>query len=258
MTLDRADWKPRRGSAWPFPFRRAAGGVIDGGTTSPMSVARADNSLWWLGVDGLVYRSNGYNKVRVSTHAIEAIIGLNLNGLYGMTRIPTGGIGFYSITVGQRSDARHPHDGLRRVHRRVARAGDQRGRVRLLADAGCRGGQQLDQAVRRSGVRDALHDGHAGDGRRRGYVLRQATFPPLWAETRRAFCARVEVEMEVGGAESPGPVTLEWSDDGARTWGPTRTMSAGVPGDYRSTEVFRPRGSARSGNEGVQGFQPTG
>jgi hypothetical protein len=62
----------------------------------------------------------------------------------------------------------------------------------------------------------------------------------LWAETRRAFCARVEVEMEVGGEDTPGDVLLEWSDDGARTWGPSRLLSSGVPTDLRH-RVFTTR-----------------
>ena len=51
--------------------------------------------------------------------------------------------------------------------------------------------------------------------------------------------------MECGGAQSPGPVLLEWSDDGARTWGPLRTMSAGVPGDTRHRVYTTRLGSFR-------------
>jgi hypothetical protein len=46
--------------------------------------------------------------------------------------------------------------------------------------------------------------------------------------------------MEVGGAQTPGPVLLQWSDDGGRTYNPGRTMSAGVSGDYRH-RVFTTR-----------------
>jgi hypothetical protein len=42
-----------------FPFRRAAGGVIPIGTGSPMAVCKADQSVWWVGLDGLVWRSEG-------------------------------------------------------------------------------------------------------------------------------------------------------------------------------------------------------
>jgi hypothetical protein len=63
-------------------------------------------------------------------------------------------------------------------------------------------------------------------------VIRQATLPTIWAGTNRAFCSRLEIEMESGAATGPGAVQIEWSDDGARTWKAPRTMSAGASGDY--------------------------
>ena len=81
-----------------FPFRRAAGGVIHIGTGSPMSVCRADSSVWWVGLDGIVYRSNGYTPKRVSTHAIEAIIGQSTVSLWAVTH-PYRGHWFYCLTT---------------------------------------------------------------------------------------------------------------------------------------------------------------
>ena len=77
-------------------------------------------------------------------------------------------------------------------------------------------------------------------------VIRQATLPPLVVSSvrgARAFCSRAEIEMEVGGAQTPGPVLLQWSDDGGRTWNAGRTMSAGVPAI--TATGCSPRGSAR-------------
>jgi hypothetical protein len=71
-------------------------------------------------------------------------------------------------------------------------------------------------------------------------VPRLAVMPPMWAGTNRAFCNRVEIEMEVGGALSPGNVLLEWSDDGGITWTGSRTMSAGTAGQLRK-RVFTTR-----------------
>ena len=33
-----------------------------------------NGSLWWLGTDGVVYRTNGYQGKRVSTHALEELL----------------------------------------------------------------------------------------------------------------------------------------------------------------------------------------
>ena len=58
-----------------FPLERIQGAVMEYGCQAPYSVAKMDNSLFWLGADargsGIVYRSNGYNAQRISTHAVE-------------------------------------------------------------------------------------------------------------------------------------------------------------------------------------------
>ena len=58
-----------------FPFERVQGGFQETGCMATASIAKADNSLFWLGRDdrgwGIVYRADGYTPRRVSTHAIE-------------------------------------------------------------------------------------------------------------------------------------------------------------------------------------------
>ena len=72
-------------------------------------------------------------------------------------------------------------------------------------------------------------------------VLHQAVMPPLYAGTYRAFCARLEIEMESGGLLAPGDVTLDWSDDGGINWtGGPRTMNAGTTTQTRK-RVFTTR-----------------
>jgi len=61
-----------------FPLARIQGAFIEIGCAASHSVARLDNSLFWLGSDargnGIVYRANGYTGQRVSTHALEFAI----------------------------------------------------------------------------------------------------------------------------------------------------------------------------------------
>lgn len=52
-------------------FQRAGNTVIEVGCGATHSVAKLDNSVFWLGHDGIVYRANGYSPQRISTHAIE-------------------------------------------------------------------------------------------------------------------------------------------------------------------------------------------
>jgi hypothetical protein len=58
-----------------FPLARIAGAFMEVGCAAPYSVAKLDNSVFWLGSDirgnGVIYRNNGYNAQRISTHAVE-------------------------------------------------------------------------------------------------------------------------------------------------------------------------------------------
>jgi hypothetical protein len=64
--------------ATDFPLVPIQGAFNETGCIAPYSVAKLDNSLFWLGNDprgfGIIFRSNGYAAQRVSTHAIEYAI----------------------------------------------------------------------------------------------------------------------------------------------------------------------------------------
>lgn len=55
-------------------FQRSSGTVIEVGAASRSAIVQMDNSVFWLGNDGVVYRANGYAPQRISTHAIEQAI----------------------------------------------------------------------------------------------------------------------------------------------------------------------------------------
>ena len=61
-----------------FPFARIQGAFNELGCLAPYSVAKLDNTLFWLGNDprgyGIIYRGEGYRGKRVSTHAVEYAI----------------------------------------------------------------------------------------------------------------------------------------------------------------------------------------
>ena len=61
-----------------FPLTRIQGAFNEIGCAAAYSVAKLDNGVFWLGADargrGVVYRSQGYSGVRISTHAIEFAI----------------------------------------------------------------------------------------------------------------------------------------------------------------------------------------
>jgi hypothetical protein len=61
-----------------FPLARIQGAFMEVGCEAAYSVAKLDNSVFWLGSDargrGIVYRANGYTPTRISTNAVEYAI----------------------------------------------------------------------------------------------------------------------------------------------------------------------------------------
>jgi hypothetical protein len=61
-----------------FPLQRIQGAFNELGCAAVYSVAKLDNTLFWLGSDargsGVVYRAVGYRGERISTHAVEFAI----------------------------------------------------------------------------------------------------------------------------------------------------------------------------------------
>ena len=61
-----------------FPIERMNGAYLEHGCAAPHSVAKLDNTVFWVGKDangsGTVWRANGYSPQRISTHALEYAI----------------------------------------------------------------------------------------------------------------------------------------------------------------------------------------
>lgn len=55
----------------PFPFQRFDGAFVQRGCASALSIVKEDNTVLWLGEDGVFYRLDGYLPVRCSTFATE-------------------------------------------------------------------------------------------------------------------------------------------------------------------------------------------
>ncbi len=221
-----------------FPFRRAAGGVIWVGTTSPMSFCSLDGSVWWLGTDGTIYRTQNYQALRVSTHAIEEFLANFPVGHAALAYIRTGH-SFYCLT---RGNVTFCYDVATQAwHERsssldgsapwlIATCAVTSNSFQLFGDRVNGNIYRLDDAV-------TTENGQP--------IMRRAALPPLWAGTRRGFCARLEIEMEVGTAVSNGPVTLEWSDDGGTNWTGSRVLSSGSLGALRKRVYATRLGSFR-------------
>lgn len=232
--------------ASPFPFERLSGAKIERGTAAPLSVAKDDNSFFWLGDDYIVYRADGYNPVRISTHEIEEV--LRKDGVSdgrGMVH-SVSGHKFYLLTFpGRRTLAFDI--ATKKWHER------QSGTELPPAswDVNC-----IFPAFGRTlagGEAGAIYeldlDTYADGGQpKRGLV----TCSPIYPEGNRAILDLVELECELGTGISTGQgsdpqVMMRFSRDGGANYGPWKTASLGAIGATRARAKWENLGAFRTG-----------
>ena len=223
-----------------FPLRRMPGGILREGCGNGTSVAVGDNSVWWLGTDGIVYRSENFLARRVSTHALEWVI-RQTNPLLAVRAVFTveNGHSFYALTLG--GNRTFVYDCATKVWHNRASSSDGTGDWRPAAVQNWFGanfyGDNRSNAIFATALNVMTEDGAA--------LFRQAVLPPLWAGTARGFCSRLEIETETGTGMASGTVTLDWSDDGGTTWVGNRPLSLGAAGELRKRLYATRLGSFR-------------
>jgi hypothetical protein len=220
-----------------FPYRRRAGGVIPFAMASPQSVAAGDASIFWLAHNQVVYKTNGYQAVRVSTHAVEEII-RELNPYDLVSAFTYTEVGHVLYVMNWRTRTLVYDCATKQWHDRASDGGRWRANATVHPGTMLWFGDVQSGAIFTSQVNSPLAGLEDITP-----ISRQIVFPPLWAGASRAFCARVEVEMESGdGRLEDGTVTLDWSDDGGYSWhGGPRVMTAKLVEYNRRQRVFTTR-----------------
>ena len=221
------------------PFQRQSGAVIEIGTLANRTVAAADNSLCWVGDDLIVYRSNGSQPARISTAAIEQELN-DYNGKDSTIGYALSHAGHvqYAITFPQAGRTWVYDFWTKLWHLRATHANDQAwrgqssvrfGDFQLVGDA-------LSGRIWRVDHRIYAEAGLV--------MPRTAILPPIEAETRRAFMASLELEMEVG-VKDPIAVTMSYSDNGGRDWSPPQIRSTGGVNAFNTRLRWHRLGSFR-------------
>jgi len=220
-----------------FPFQPIQTAMVEVGCSAKLSIVRADNALFWLGRDalgeGIVYRSNGYNGTRISTHAIETEIQgystiadargyvFQLDGhMYYVLTFPTAGKTWaFDMSTQWWSELAGFSGGDLTVHP-VTCAMFFGGEV----VTGCENGNLCAYDL----------DAFTNNGETIKWV-RSWRGLKSWNEAKRVIWRRLEIMFETGvglnGEESP-QVMVRWSDDGGHTWGNEHFLSLGKIGEY--------------------------
>jgi hypothetical protein len=225
------------------PFSPVTGGVIHKGCGSYRSICELDGSQFFLGIDGVVYRTSGYQAKRISTHAIEELIAL-YDGGYLRTisacAFTHEGHGFYALSLSA-INRTFVYDTSTDMwaERSSTTAGTGRWTINTASELSARWllGDSVDGKlwyVRSSAVTEK---GVA--------VKRLAQLPALVTHGPRAFMSRAELEMEVGRGGLQQTVLISWSDDGGATYTTPRALDAGTSSDWRKRVATTRLGSFR-------------
>lgn len=235
-----------------FPFERNQGAFIETGCAAAHSVAKMDSTVFWLGADdrgqGMVFRAEGFQPRRISTHAIEYQIGKygRIDDAVAYT-YQQEGHSFYVLTFPS-AGATWVYDASNNMwHERAYRNTDGTF-TRHRSNCHMAFARKNIVGDFESGKLYALDlDTYTDDG---AALARVRIAPHLAADLKRVFVASLQIDMEAGvglstGQGSDPKAVLQWSDDGGFKWSNELTASIGAVGQKTARVRWRRLGQAR-------------
>jgi len=231
-----------------FPLQRIQGAFNEIGCAATFSVAKLDNGLFWLGADsrgqGIVYRANGYNGKRISTHAVEWQIQQyeRIDDAIAYT-YQQDGHSFYVLSF-PTADKTWVYDAATDAWHE--RAGWINGRfIRHRSNCQTAFNNLVIVGDYQNGNIYALDMNVYDDyGRVQRWVRSWRALPPDTNDLKRSSHHSLQLNCESGvglnnGQGSAPQVMLRWSDDGGHTWNGERQVSMGRVGQYGARVIFR-------------------
>ena len=227
-----------------FPFQRVSGAHLETGCGAFGTVAKIDNSVFWLGDDYKVYRAQGYQGTRISNHAIEEQVRkiTNKADAFAWT-YNQGGHAFYVLTF--------PNGGRTWVYDAATQLWHEResyGQARYRWNAAAYAfGKVIVGDQYSGGLYELDMDTFTEAGQP---LVTRVIGPPVHADGKRAFASFLEVEFENGvglttGQGSAPQVALRWSDNDGRNWSPEYWRGIGAIGDGTARATWSRLGSFR-------------
>jgi hypothetical protein len=231
-----------------FPLVRIQGAFNEIGCAAPFSVAKLDNSLFWLGQDargqGIVYRANGYNGVRVSTHAVEYAI-----AQYGVISDALAytyqqeGHTFYVLTFPS-ANATWVYDAATQAwHERAGLTDGEFTRHRSNCQCNFKGSIVVGD-FENGNIYTFDLETYADNGLAQKWLRSWRALPTGQNNLKRTAHHSLQLDCETGvglstGQGSDPQVMLRWSDDGGHTWSNEHWSSMGAIGRYGHRVFWR-------------------
>lgn len=237
-----------------FAFQRIQGAFIETGCAAPFSVAKMDNTVFWLAKDvrgqGMVYRANGYIPQRISTHAIEYAISTysDISDAVAYT-YQDRGHSFYVLTFPS-GNATWVYDASTNLwHQRAymtpfdGALGRHRSNCHMFFN-----GMHIVGDYENGKLYELSLDIYDDDGDLQKWLRSWRALPTGSNNLNRTFQHSLQLDCESGvglssGQGSDPQAVLRWSDDGGHTWGNEHWRSMGAVGEYGRRVIWRRLGS---------------
>lgn len=231
-----------------FPLSRIQGAFNELGCAAPYSLAKMDNSIFWLGQDargqGIVYRANGYTGQRISTHAVEWQIQQynDISGAIGYT-YQQEGHSFYVLTFPSANKTWVYDASTQAWHERAGFAAGEFTRHR----SNCQvffNGETIVGDYENANLYAFDLDVYADNGATQKWLRSWRALPTGQNNLNATAHHTLQIDMESGtglnsGQGSDPQVILRWSDDGGHTWSNEHWMSMGKIGEYYRRAIRR-------------------
>lgn len=226
-----------------FPFERMQGAYVERGIGAAYSVAKMDNTVYWLGEDGVIYRAAGYQPQRISTHAVEQRIAEGEKADAFAYTYSEEGHKFYVLTFPSLKQTWCFDVATGLWHERAhSQWGRHHGNCYARAYGHHLIGDWQNGLIYMLDM--AAHD-DAGEP-----IRRVAVSPVVHDRRHRLTLHSLELDMESGigvldGQGSDPQAMLRWSDDGGKTWSNEHWAGIGKMGQYLTRVIWRRLGNCR-------------
>ena len=231
-----------------FPLTPIQGAFNEIGCVAAFSVAKLDNTLFWLGTDargqGIVYKANGYAGVRVSTHAIEYAIAQygDLSNALAYS-YQQEGHAFYVLTFPS-ANATWVYDVATQAWHE--RAGFDNGEfMRHRSNCQCNfGGNTIVGDFQNANIYKFNLDIYADNGGIQKWLRSWRALPTGANNLKRTAQHSLQLDAETGvglndGQGAAPEAMLRWSDDGGHTWSNEHWKQMGAIGQFGYRTIWR-------------------
>lgn len=230
--------------ALDFPFVRNQGAFIEKGCAARYSIAKQNNTVYFIGSDLIVYQLNGYQLSRISSHAVEDDIrDVNLDDATAYTH-SEGGHLFYYLTIPaiKKTWCYDIAGGIWHIEQSKAFG---RSRVSCALSFG---GKNLVGDFQSGSIYELTTNALTENG---DSIVREFILPTVSLGRGRFTVDSFELDVSGGVGTTLGKgvnpqVGLSVSKDDGNTFSNVRLAAIGKKGDYYTRVIWRRLGLGRS------------